>query len=86
MEITVKKPSESEIQEMKKNPIWTSEVKTFDWHYDSQETCYILEGNVTVKTDNDEVSFQAGDMVIFPKGLSCVWEVKEPVRKHYKFE
>jgi len=31
------------------------------------------------------VSFAAGDLVVFPKGLSCVWQVKKPVRKYYVF-
>ncbi|MCK5168312.1 MAG: DUF861 domain-containing protein [Bacteroidales bacterium] len=22
----------------------------------------------------------------FPKGLKCVWDIKEDIRKHYKFE
>ena len=25
------------------------------------------------------------DLVVFPKGLSCVWQVKKAVRKHYVF-
>ena len=31
------------------------------------------------------VSFAAGDLVVFPQGLSCVWQVKKPVKKHYMF-
>ena len=26
------------------------------------------------------------DFVTFPKGLSCVWDIKESVRKHYNFK
>jgi hypothetical protein len=26
-----------------------------------------------------------GDFVTFPKGLSCIWDIKEPVKKHYNF-
>lgn len=26
--------------------IWTKEISTFPWTYDSEETCYFLEGNV----------------------------------------
>ncbi|MGO9243225.1 MAG: cupin domain-containing protein [Verrucomicrobiia bacterium] len=26
-----------------------------------------------------------GDLVAFPAGMSCVWRVHKPVRKHYKF-
>ncbi len=29
--------------------------------------------------------FGKGDFVTFPKGLSCVWDIKEPVKKHYNF-
>jgi len=68
-------------------PIWTKEVSRFDWHYDSVEECYILEGNVDVETkDGKTVKFGKGDFVTFPKGLSCTWNIKEPVRKHYNFK
>ena len=85
--IKVEKPTEDRLREMNVTswPIWTKEASSFDWHYDDKETCYILEGEVTVKTSAGEVSFGKGDLVIFPKGLSCTWTVKRPVRKHYQF-
>jgi uncharacterized cupin superfamily protein len=68
-------------------PIWTRAVSRFDWTYDNQETCYILEGAITVTPEGgDPVSIVAGDLVIFPQGMSCVWEVTAPVSKHYRFE
>lgn len=67
-------------------PIWSSPAETFDWEYEQKETCFILEGKVKVKTEEgQEVEFSQGDLVIFPQGLKCVWEVIEPVRKVYKF-
>lgn len=66
-------------------PIWEKEVSSFPWHYESTEQCYILEGKVKVRAGEAEVSFQQGDFVTFPEGLSCYWEVEEPVRKHYRF-
>ncbi len=66
-------------------PIWEKEVSRFDWHYDQTEECLILEGRVKVETDEGEVEIKAGDFVTFPKGLSCVWNVVEPVKKHYQF-
>ena len=67
-------------------PIWQKEASTFDWHYDDQESCYILSGKVSVTPEGGEpVTFGAGDFVVFPKGLSCVWQIQEPVKKHYKF-
>ncbi len=66
-------------------PIWTKEVSRFDWHYDQSEECYVLEGQVVVETDEGPVEFGPGDFVTFPVGLSCVWDVKQPIRKHYNF-
>ena len=85
MEITVRKPTDMEISGMKTKPVWTCGISEFDWYYDSEETCLIIEGEVTVKYGSNSVSFAAGDYVVFPQGLSCVWQVKKPVKKHYFF-
>lgn len=66
-------------------PIWSKAVSIFAWHYDEEETCYFLEGEVMVKTPFEEVTIQKGDLVTFPPGLSCTWRVLKPVRKHYRF-
>ena len=91
MEIIVKKPTESERADMRKKPVWECGVSEFDWHYSSQEICLVIEGEVTVEYDTGKngggsVSFGAGDYVVFPKGLSCVWKVTKPVKKHYLFK
>lgn len=68
-------------------PIWEKEVSTFPWQYDRQETCYLLEGDVTVTPDDGEpVQIQRGDLATFPAGMSCTWEIREPVKKHYDFQ
>ncbi len=82
------KPSNEELEGMGVFtwPIWEKEVSRFDWHYDDKETCYLLEGKVVVTSkDGDSVNFGAGDLVVFPKGLSCFWDIKESVKKHYNF-
>ena len=67
-------------------PVWTKEVSTFPWTYDDAETCYFLEGEVVVTPDGAEpVKVGKGDLVTFPAGMSCTWDIKRPVRKHYKF-
>lgn len=67
-------------------PIWEKEASRFDWFYDSEESCYLLEGKVRVEPEGGQpVEFGAGDFVVFPKGLKCVWEVFQKVKKHYKF-
>ena len=66
-------------------PIWSCEVSEFDWEYDQQESCLLLEGEVEVKSEFETVRFSAGDFVVFPRGLKCRWQVIKPVRKHYSF-
>ena len=85
-DIIVRKPTETEKTEMQGNHVWSCGVSVFDWHYDSEETALIVEGDVTVEYDGGSVSFGAGDYVVFPKGFSCVWKVAEPVKKHYVFK
>ena len=84
-----KKPTEELLNKLnvKSWGTWEKEKSIFDWSYDETETCYILEGNVEV-TDSktgEKLQFQKGDLVQFPKGLDCVWNVKKPIRKYYKF-
>ena len=88
LKIQIEKPTPEKLKSLNVDswPIWTKEPSKFDWHYDEKETCYILEGEVTIETSDGSVSFGKNDLVTFPKGLSCTWQVKKPVRKHYQFE
>lgn len=75
-----------EVMGVEEWPIWTKEVSEFPWTYDSTETCYILEGEVTViPNEGEPVKIQPGDLVNFPAGISCTWQVHSPVKKYYKF-
>ncbi|CAL5185029.1 unnamed protein product [Lathyrus oleraceus] len=67
---------------------WGCPPSKFPWTYDSKETCYLLEGKVKVTPNgaNESVEFGAGDLVVFPKGMSCTWDVSVAVDKHYIFE
>lgn len=67
-------------------PIWTKEPSTFPWSYDEPETCYFLEGDVVVTPrDGSPVLIGKGDLVTFPSGLDCTWDVRRGVKKHYQF-
>lgn len=89
MEIKVEKPDAEKLASLgvTRWPIWSKEVSSFPWDYSSQEIAYILEGQVTVTpiSGGDSVDFGAGDLVTFPAGLSCIWDVKKALRKHYQF-
>jgi uncharacterized protein len=82
----VKKPSDAEIASTHQWGTWSKEPSTFSWVYDEDETCYILEGEASVKDNNgNSISFNAGDWVEFKKGLSCVWTITKAVKKKYLF-
>jgi uncharacterized cupin superfamily protein len=82
-------PSESRLRDLGVGtwPIWSCEVSEFPWSYDSKETCYLLEGEVIVTPDGGQpVTIRKGDLVVFPAGMSCRWNVLKAVRKHYSFD
>lgn len=87
-QIKITRPSEEELERLnvKTWSPWECDVSTFNWQYEDEEVCYIQEGRVIIKTeDGEEVEIKKGDLVTFPKGMKCVWEVKEKVRKVYTF-
>jgi len=86
--VVIEKLSETAIQNrgIRSCPIWTKEVSRFDWYYDSEEECLILEGEIVIETPEGNFVVNPGDFVTFKKGLKCVWNVKKPVRKHYNFK
>ncbi|MBN3894581.1 MAG: cupin domain-containing protein [Nostoc sp. NOS(2021)] len=90
MEIKIEhQPRKERLNELgvSKWEIWKKEVSKFPWTYDSQETCYFLEGDVVVTPDGGQpVQMGKGDLVIFPAGMSCIWEITSDVKKHYYFD
>lgn len=53
------------------------------------ETAYLIKGKVVVTPDDkalDAVTLMPGDLAVFPQGLACIWDVKEELDKHYKFD
>ena len=69
-------------------PIWTCGVSEFDWEYDEQESCFLLEGEVEVKTDNKVVGrlrISKGLLVWIPrhhrKGYGFNWEYFDKIAK-----
>lgn len=67
-------------------PVWSHQAATFPWHYDETETSYMLAGEVVVTpSDGEPLQIRQGDLVTFPAGMSCTWEIRQAVRKHYRF-
>lgn len=86
--ITIQKLDDQDIESrgISEWPIWEKEVSEFDWEYDTDEECLILDGEVEVKTDEGTFHIRKGDFVTFKKGLRCVWNVTKGIRKHYNFK
>ncbi len=86
-EIRIEKPTQQKLNELGVNnwSPWECEPSKFEWKYDSDETAYVYEGRVKVKTASGEVEINKGDLVTFPKGLQCTWNVIEKIRKVYRF-
>lgn len=83
-------PTKSRLETLgvSKWPTWSKEVSTFPWVFPEQEIAYILEGEVVIKPNDGSaaVTFRKGDLVTFPAGLRCTWEVKQPLHKHYQLD
>ncbi len=88
MNIKVEQPKEEKLMEMgvRSWPVWEKEKSVFPWIYDEREICYFIEGEVIVIPENGEpVKVEKGDLVTFPKGMSCTWDILKNVKKHYRF-
>ncbi len=85
--VIIEKLGKEEIEKrgISKWPIWTKEVSRFDWFYDSEEHCQIIEGEIVIESEEGNFYINPGDYVVFKKGLKCIWDIKKPVRKHYNF-
>jgi len=85
--IVIKKLNNSEKKELGIDswPIWEKEISRFNWTYSGDEQCYIIDGEFSVETDDGNYDIKPGDFVVFKKGLSCVWDIKKSVKKHYNF-
>ena len=57
MNVTIRKATETDIAKLKNNPTWRCEVSEFDWHYDSEEICWLTEGEVVVTYERFEAVF-----------------------------
>jgi len=65
---------------------WDCGPSEFPWEYSTDEICYVKKGKVIVIEENGEkVEINAGEIVIFPKGLKCTWKVIERIEKVYNF-
>jgi uncharacterized cupin superfamily protein len=87
--IVEKNPTQARLEALgvSKWPTWQKEVSVFPWTFPEQEIAHILEGECVITPENGvPVSFAKGDLVTFPAGMRCSWEVKQPLHKHYHLD
>jgi uncharacterized cupin superfamily protein len=61
--------------------LWDCTAGRFNWHYDVDETLYVIEGGVVVKDDAGTRILGVGDTIFFPAGANAEWHVENYVRK-----
>jgi hypothetical protein len=62
--------------------LWDCTAGVFEWHYESDETVYVLKGGVVVCDDAGvEHRLGPGDHVLFRAGSRAVWRVDSYVQK-----
>ena len=88
MKIHIKSPCNASViiqYGIKNWPIWQCEPSTFRWNYNEKEICFIIEGEANIKTEEGESFFiQSGDLIEFPEGLSCEWQIIKSIKKHFR--
>jgi uncharacterized cupin superfamily protein len=63
--------------------VWRSAPHTFSYVFDSDEACFVLEGEASVDLLDEDttVDLRPGDIAYFASGTRAVWRVKTPFRK-----
>ena len=88
MKILIKSPCSASViiqYGIKNWPVWECGPSNFSWNYNEKEICLIIEGEAKIKTDAGEIYFiKSGDLVEFPEGLYCEWQIKKSFKKHFR--
>jgi uncharacterized protein len=62
--------------------LWDCTAGTFNWHYETDEMIFILEGAVNISAPElGHVNLGPGDTVYFPAGTKAVWTVHNYIKK-----
>jgi uncharacterized cupin superfamily protein len=83
--MNVRKPTKQEKEQAELWDTWSKGPSEFQWFYEDDETCLILEGNAEVfDARGYSISFGSGDWVTFEKGLHCTWKINRKILKRYR--
>ncbi|MFZ6721022.1 cupin domain-containing protein [Undibacterium sp. Ji49W] len=54
---------------------------TFEWHYQLDETIYVLDGGVDIEYQGKRFSLKPGETAFFRAGTTALWHVPKGIRK-----
>ena len=88
MKVLIKSPCSASViiqYGIKSWPLWESEPSNFSYNYSEKEICLIIEGEAKIKTKEGESYYvRSGDLIEFPKGISCEWQIIKSLKKHFR--
>lgn len=56
---------------------------TFEWHFEVDETVYVLEGEVKIDYQGKQFTLHPGDTAVFHGGTTATWTVDRYLKKTY---
>lgn len=65
--------------------IWEKGPSEFEWHYTTEEHCFVVQGRARITHGGKTVEIRKGDYAVFPAGLACTWKVIDVIKKRYTF-
>lgn len=51
-----------------------------EWYFDEKTVCLVTEGKAIMDHYGERIPVEAGDLLTFPQGYRCQWEIVEPFR------
>uniref|UniRef100_A0A0D9XKE6 (S)-ureidoglycine aminohydrolase cupin domain-containing protein n=1 Tax=Leersia perrieri TaxID=77586 RepID=A0A0D9XKE6_9ORYZ len=84
-----RRPPESRLSELRVRswPKWAGGTGRMPVKYDSRQTCYIVKGRAAVGSPElGVIELVPGDLVVFPKGTRCTWDISVHIDMYYAFD
>jgi len=62
--------------------VWECTPGRFSYHYNKDEILFVISGHATITNkEGQKLDFEPGAVVYVPAGTSCIWDIKDRIRK-----
>jgi uncharacterized protein len=62
--------------------VWDCTPGRFSYHYNKDEILFVISGQATITNkEGQTLDFEPGAVVYIPAGASCIWDIKNRIRK-----